>query len=513
MPKIILSLWLFVLATFAAATSAATLNVGSKRFTESYILGEILKQTAASAGEASATHSQGLGNTAIVLNALTGGNIDIYPEYTGTIAKEILKLDAVPPLPELSAKLAAMGLAVGVPLGFNNTYAIAMRADDARAKGITRLSDLKSHPEIRLGLSQEFIGRADGWPGLKQTYDLPFATPRGLDHGLAYEAVAERQVDAIDIYSTDAKIDKYGLTVLADDRNYFPRYDAVLLYRADVPQRFPRTWDALKKLEGTIDDATMRRMNAAAELENKDFATVAASFIGEHRLAGGSASSGKAVAGPAADFWHKLFGPDFARLTAEHLLLVFLSLAASIAIGIPLGILAAKRPAIEGIILGATGIVQTIPSLALLAVLIPLTGRIGAVPAFIALALYALLPIVRNTHTALTQVTVGMRQAAMSLGMETGTILRRIELPLAMPTIIAGIKTSAVINVGTATIAAFIGAGGYGERIVTGLALNDHAMLLAGAIPAAALALIIEGGFRFAERWIIPAGLRQLPQR
>jgi len=434
----------------AAATAAPTLNVGSKRFTESYILGEIIKQSAQGAGEAAAAHNQGLGNTAIVLNALTTGSIDVYPEYTGTIAREIL----------------------------NNTYALAMRGDDARAKGVARLSDLKAQPELRLGLSQEFIGRADGWPGLKRAYDLPYATPRGIDHGLAYEAIAERQVDAIDIYSTDAKIDKYGLAVLADDRKYFPRYDAVLLYRADLPQRLPKTWEALKHLEGSIDDAAMRRMNAAAELDHKDFATVAASF-----------------------------------LTFEHLTLVFLSLAASIVIGIPLGILAAKRPATEGVILGATGVVQTIPSLALLAVLIPLTGRIGAVPAFIALSLYALLPIVRNTHTALTQISRGMKEAALSLGMRAGTILHKIELPLAAPTIMAGIKTSAVINVGTATIAAFIGAGGYGERIVTGLALNDHGMLLAGALPAATLALLIEGGFRVAERWLIPAGLRRLPQR
>ncbi len=507
---------LVAIACCAAAPSlgSAPLNVGSKRFTESYILGEILKQTATAAGETTAVHSQGLGNTAIVLNALKGGNIDVYPEYTGTIAKEILKLDAVPSLPELNAKLAEIGLAVGVPLGFNNTYALAMRADDARAKGIARLSDLKSHPSIRLGLSQEFIGRADGWPGLKRAYDLPFATPRGLDHGLAYEAMAERQVDAIDIYSTDAKIDKYGLTVLADDRHYFPRYDAVLLYRADLPQRFPKTWNALQKLQGAIDDPTMRRMNAAAELDGKDFATVAAGFVKERGISGSAIAAAPGTsAARSEDFWHKLFGPDFARLTSEHLLLVFLSLAASIAIGIPLGILAAKRPSTEGVILGATGVVQTIPALALLAMLIPLTGRIGAVPAFIALSAYALLPIVRNTHTALTQVTTGMRQAAQSLGMRPGTILRKIELPLAAPTIVAGIKTSAVINVGTATIAAFIGAGGYGERIVTGLALNDHAIMLAGAIPAAALALIIEGGFRFGERWMIPEGLRHAPRR
>jgi osmoprotectant transport system permease protein len=501
-----------------AAAAAATLNVGSKRFTESYILGEILTQTAQSAGEAAAVHRQGLGNTAIVLGALTQGSIDVYPEYTGTIAKEILKLDAVPPLPELNAKLAEIGLAVAVPLGFNNTYALAMRADDARGKGIARLSDLRSHPELKLGLSQEFIGRADGWPGLKRAYELPYETPRGLDHGLAYEAIVERQVDAIDIYSTDAKIDKYSLTVLADDRNYFPRYDAVLLYRADLPQRLPRTFAAFKALESRIDDASMRRMNAEAELEGKSFVAVAREFLAQKAAGVGvpppasiapsaktPASAAQAASG--SSFWQKLFGPDFARLTLEHLLLVFASLAASIALGIPLGILAARRAASEGLILGMTGVVQTIPALALLAFLIPITGRIGAIPAFIALALYALLPIVRNTHAAMTQIGRGVKQAAQSLGLESGTILRYIELPLGAPTILAGIKTSAVINVGTATIAAFIGAGGYGERIVTGLALNDHAMLLAGAIPAAVLALLIEGAFRLGERWLVPAGI------
>jgi osmoprotectant transport system permease protein len=489
------------------ATAAQPLHVGSKRFTESYILGEIVRQTAQAAGETTAVHDQGLGNTAIVLNALTSGSIDVYAEYTGTIAKEILKLDSVPSLAELNTRLAPMKLAVGVPLGFNDTYALAMRGDDARAKGITKLSDLKAHPELRLGLTQEFIGRADGWPGLKRAYDLPFDTPRGLDHGLAYEALAGGQVDVIDIYSTDAKIGKYGLTVLADDRGYFPRYDAVLLYRADLPTRFPRTWAALQRLAGRIDEAAMIRMNAAAELEGKDFATIAADFLAQQPGSAPSPKAGNAAAAPGG-FWDKLFAPDFGRLTAEHLLLVFVSLAVSIAIGVPLGILAARKPASEGTILSVTGVIQTIPSLALLAVLIPLTGRIGAVPAFIALSLYALLPIVRNTHAALAQIPRGMIEAAQSLGLEPGTILRRIELPLGAPTILAGIKTSAVINVGTATIAAFIGAGGYGERIVTGLALNDHAMLLAGAIPAAVLALLIEGAFRVGERLVMPAGLR-----
>ena len=502
--------------TFALAfpAIAAPLNVGSKRFTESYILAEIVKQTAETAGETTVTHRQGLGNTAILLSALQTGSIDIYPEYTGTIAREILKLDSVPPLTELNAKLAARGLQVTVPLGFNNTYALAIRAETAERKSITRLSDLKKFPDLRLGLSQEFIGRADGWPGLKRTYALPFDTLRGLDHGLAYEAVAQGQVDIIDIYSTDAKIGKYQMTVLTDDRQYFPRYDAVLLYKADLPARLPKTFAALTQLEGRISDAAMRRMNAAAELENKTFADVAREFLAAknpdaaNAIASEEKNPAKATM-TANGFWQKLFGADFSRLAAEHLALVFLSLIASIAIGIPLGIFAARHPAAETIILGVTGVLQTIPSLALLAILIPITGRIGLIPAFIALAVYALLPIVRNTHAGLTQIPRGVKQAAESLGMTPPMILRLIELPLARPTILAGIKTSAVINVGTATIAAFIGAGGFGERIVTGLALNDNATLLAGAIPVAVMALLIEGAFNIGERSLIPQALRK----
>jgi osmoprotectant transport system permease protein len=497
-------------AAFAhvALAAPAVLKVGSKRFTESYILGELIAQQVRAAGEAAAVHQRGLGNTGIVLNALKTGDIDVYAEYTGTIAKEILRLDAVPSLDELNRKLAPMGLAVAVPLGFNNTYALAMRTADTESRHIAKISDLAkltSAQPLRFGLSQEFIGRADGWPGLQQRYALHLETPRGLDHGLAYQALAQSQVDLIDVYSTDAMLEKYPLTVLQDDKQYFPRYDAVLLYRTDLPQRFPRSWAALGKLQGVIDDAAMRRMNAAAELGGKDFAVVAQDFLAQH-----AAHAGAVDAKTSSRSWlHELFRNDFWRLTLEHLGLVFIALAISIVLGVPLGILAAKRAKIGAVILTLTGMLQTIPSLALLAILIPITGRIGQVPALIALALYALLPIVRNTHTGLLQIPAGIRQAAQSLGLESSTIIWRIELPLAAATIWAGIKTSAVVSVGTATIAAFVGAGGYGERIVTGLALNDNATLLAGAIPCAVLALLIEAGFGFAERWVFPANLRK----
>jgi len=471
-----------LLIVFACAAHAEDpVRVGSKRFTESYILGEILARAAG--GE----HRPGLGNTGIVLAALKAGAIDVYPEYTGTIATEIVRLPGNPDLEQLNAALAPQGLAAGVRLGFNNTYALAMRGERAQALGIAKLSDLARHPGLKFGLSQEFIGRADGWPGLKRAYGLPQPTPSGLDHGLAYEAIGAGRIEVMDVYTTDAKIERYRLRVLEDDRHFFPRYDAVLLYRAEVPRRFPTAFAAFKKLEGRIDERQMIRMNAAAELEGKSFVDAAALFAGETR-------SGE------RKFLSTLFGADFWRLTREHLVLVLVSLAASIVVGIPLGIAAAKLPRAAQPILGAVGVIQTVPSLALFAFLIALVGTIGVVPALIALFLYALLPIVRNTHAGLTAISRGMRQAAMALGLEAGERLWLVELPLAAPSILAGIKTSAVINVGTATIAAFIGAGGYGERIASGLALNDNVTLLAGAIPAAALALLVQAAFELGEK-------------
>jgi osmoprotectant transport system permease protein len=323
----------------------------------------------------------------------------------------------------------------------------------------------------------------------------------------------------MDIYSTDAKIERYGLRLIEDDRRVFPRYDAVLLYRLDLPQRLPQAWKALQSLEGRIDERQMIRLNAAAELEHLSFAAAARLFtaapeIKDARLftaapdtkdARRFISAEAASAAPARSFLTVLFGEDFWQLTREHLLLVFASLGAGIVVAIPLGVLAARVQAAAQPILAIVGVIQTIPSLALLAFLIPLLGSIGTAPALIALFLYALLPIVRNTHAGMQGVGPGMRQAALALGLKPMDQLLLIELPLAAPAILAGIKTSAVIGVGTATIAAFIGAGGYGQRIAQGLALNDNMTLLAGAIPAAALALIIQSLFELLERFAFPA--------
>ena len=475
---------LLVCLCIAAGVAHAddVLRVGSKRFTESYILGEVLTQSATMHGKAE--HRQGLGNTAIVLAALRAGSIDVYPEYLGTIDLEILKNPKPTSLAAMRAALAPLGLGVAVPLGFNNTYALAVRPDSA----LTKLSQLAGQ-SLRFGLSHEFIGRADGWPGLARRYALD-QQPRGLDHGIAYEAVSQRQVDVIDIYATDAKIKRYKLRVLEDDLAYFPRYDAVLLYRLDLPARFPAPWRALTGLEGRIGADQMIAMNAAVELEGKSFASVAAAWLAP------AAPAATARAGLVP----KLFGPDLWTLTRQHLLLVGVAVALACLVGIPLGILAAYAPRLRQLVLGVAGVLKTVPSLALLAILIPLLGMIGTVPALVALCVYALLPVVRNTCTGILGVPAGMRLAGAALGLRAPQRLLHVELPLALPVILAGVKTAAVMSVGTATIAAFIGAGGYGERIAIGLALNDHTMLLAGAIPAALLALLTQALFEIMER-------------
>ncbi|MEQ1805406.1 MAG: glycine betaine ABC transporter substrate-binding protein [Burkholderiaceae bacterium] len=471
---------LLLLATLAQAQDR--LRIGSKRFTESYILAEVLAQAAKPHAETEV--KQGLGNTAIVYEALRSGAIDLYPEYTGTIDQEILKNKGTSTLEAMRAQLAPLGLGVDIRLGFNDGYALAMRADVATQLGIAKLSDLARHPNLRLGLSNEFIGRADGWKGLAQRYTLP-QQPTGLDHGLAYDAVAASQVDVIDIYTTDAKIEHLGLRVLDDDAGYFPRYDAVVLYRLDVPQRLPKAWAALQALSSSVNEKTMIAMNARAELNS-----VAFDVIARDHLAG---RTGSALAG--SSFWGKLFGADFWRLTSQHLGLVFASVLLAVLLGVPLAVWVAPHARWRAGVLGATGLLQTVPSLAMLAVLISWVGRIGTVPALMALTLYALLPIMRNTCTGLAEVPQGLKDAGMSLALTPPQRLFLVELPLALPTLIAGVRTATTIAVGTATIAAFIGAGGYGERIVTGLALNDKELLLAGALPSAALALLFEGAF------------------
>jgi len=497
------ALALALLGSLACARPAAAegrpWRVGSKAFTESVVLAEVAVQMARAAGR-EATHRAGLGGTRLLWDALLHDQLDAYPEYTGTLSEEVLSSarpagGAGPEQEWLTTALAARGVGVVGPLGFNNTYALGVKRALAGRLGLRAISDLRAHPELRYGFSSEFMNRGDGWPLLRARYALAPGDVKGLDHDLAYRGLASGALDVTDLYSTDPEIQRDDLVVLQDDRRVFPRYDAVLLYRLDSGQRAPEVLAAWQRLRGRIDAPAMAAMNARVKVDRVPEREVAAAFL--------QATFGLAPATtPAPSRWQAVV-----HHTGRHLMLVGLSLLAAILVAVPLGILAARWRRLGQVLLAVVGLVQTIPSLALLVFMIPLLG-IGPAPALLALFLYSLLPIVRNTHAGLGGIPPALRESAAALGLPRGAILHRIELPLASPLILAGIKSAAIINVGTATLGALVGAGGLGEPIFTGIRLDDLALIMEGAVPASALALLVQGLFEIIERLVVPKGLR-----
>jgi osmoprotectant transport system permease protein len=474
----------------ASPCSAEPILIGSKKFTESYVLAEIAKRAFENAGIPT-EHRQGMGGTIILWQALKGEQIAIYPEYTGTIAEEILKVPSAS-VGELREQLAKFGVGMTGELGFNNTYALVMRRAVAEQKSIHTIGDLRKHPELKFGLTHEFLDRRDGWRPLTEKYQLESSNVVGIDHGLGYEALRKSSIDVKDAYSTDAKIGENDLVALEDDLQFFPQYKAVFLYRLTFA---PEAVGVLRGLEGTLDEKRMIRLNAEAE-RTKNYARAADLYFR------GADSSTPVNTGEP-------FAQKLRRWTLRHLELAGISLLLSIVVGIPLGIAASRGGFVGQLILGFTGAVQTIPSLALLALLVPVPFfGISVRTAIAALFLYGLLPIVRNTATGLQDIAQPVRESAIALGLEPAARLWKIYLPMASRSILGGIKTSAVINIGTATLAALIGAGGLGEPILSGLNLNDHVTILQGAIPAAVLALLVQWGFDLLDRLLIPKGLR-----
>ena len=493
----------FALASLAleSASSAAektTVTVGSKAFTEGYLLGELVAQTLEQQKDpdknANVVRKFGLGQTGVLFQALKSGEVDLYPEYTGTISEAILKKPELRDFDQIQTALEPLGLMMGPPLGFNNTYAIAVTKNFADEHSLKTISDLaKLTGGVRIGFSHEFMSRADGYRALAEKYKFKFnETPQSMDHSLAYRAVENGSVDVVDAYSTDAKIDKLKLVVLEDDRNFFPYYQAVLLARKGFVERAPALWNHLKTLQSTINEVSMRKMNAAVDLERLSFQDAVSRYRGV-------ASSGQTRS-------QQTFDRLIVR-TKEHLFLVFVALFFSVAIGIPLGILATRHRIMGQAILLLSGTIQTVPSLALLCFLVPLFG-IGTKSALIALCLYGLLPVVMNTFIGLQSIDPSLIEMTHALKLSRWQSLFRIQLPLASRNILAGIRTSAVIGIGTATLAALIGAGGYGAIILSGLAINDNGIILMGAIPAALMALTAHGIFELVSLTVIPKGLR-----
>lgn len=489
--------FLVAIVSAASVTSGQgpSLAIGSKSDGESQILGTMLAQLARSAG-AAASYRQ-IGGTQLVWEALVSGQIDAYPEYTGTLIHQILADRQLTSAAALGDALAERGLAISRPLGFNNTYAVAMKDTRAAQLGISAISGLAANPALRLGFSNEFIGREDGWRGLQARYGLPFS-PLGYEHALLYGALESGTLDVIEVYSTDAQIGRLKLRVLEDDRGFFPRYEAVVLYRKASAERASAAFRAMLRLEQQIDETEMIALNRQLDEQRSAPAAVAAAFL-ERKLGVRVDSADTAPASVWAN-------------ARQHFLLVASSMAAAIVVAVPLGIVSARYAAAGQVVLALVGVLQTVPSLALLVFMVPLLG-LGAVPTIGALFLYSLLPMVRNTYAGLHDIPPHLAESAEALGLSPWARLRLIDLPMASRTILAGVKTAAVINVGTATVGGLIGAGGFGQPIVTGLALNDQSMILwQGAVPAAIFALVVQAAFDLAERVVVPAGLRQTPE-
>jgi len=497
----------------AQDTSESAIVVASKPFAESYVLAEIFSQLL-EAGGFRVDRRLGLGATEIAFEALRQGEIDLYPEYTGTGLLAVLGEDPPPSREEAYARVASAfrerwGIRWLPPLGFENTYAVAVRKATADSLGLVTLSDLaRVSGSLTAGLSPDFIGRRDGLPGLERAYGLQPRQVRALLQAVKYEALATGEVDFIDGYSTDGQIARYGLTVLEDDRGFFPPYDAAALVSARLSEEWPAAIATLTELSGRVTEADVRELNRRVEVDGEAVEVVAADALRRLGLVEGGMEGTTAVSREQDSLPKYLWRRRAATLTQarRHLFLVLVSLGFGALVSIPTGLALARTGGAAEWLLRAVGLLQTIPSIALLAFMLPVLG-IGVLPAIVALFLYSLFPMVRNTYTGVRAADPAAIDSARALGMTEWQLLRLVRLPLAMPVIMAGVRTAAVIAVGTATLAAFIGAGGLGDPIVAGLALSDTRMILSGAIPAAALALLVDGLLGVAERLTAPRGV------
>jgi len=486
-------LFILIILMLAIDLNAQTIRVGAKHFNEGYILSEIISQLFESNGY-KVERKFNLGGTLVCYEALINNEIEVYPEYTGTISEAILKIKGKMSYEELKNSLIEEKLEMSPEYGFNNTYAFAVKKELAKRYGLKNISDLKLYPELKFGLSYEFLNREDGWKNLSQVYGLT-QNPVGLEHGLAYKALDDKQIDLTDVYSTDGEIPKYDLTILTDDKNFFPKYYAVSFYKAELD---PKLKEIAGKISGQITESEMQKMNEEVLYENKTFAEVASKFLIEKKLLNSNSPTIRSES----------MLEQILPKAVQHLKITGIALILAILVAVPLGIFIYTYSFISKPVLYIAGLLQTIPSIALLAFMIPFFG-IGVLPAVIALFVYGLLPILRNTVTALFTVDPLLKEVSDGIGLTGYQKLRYVELPLAVPTIIAGIRTAAVINIGTATLAAFIGAGGLGEFIVTGLALNNTKLILMGAVPAAILAILTEIFFEIIERLVSPKHLNK----
>jgi osmoprotectant transport system permease protein len=495
-----------------AGAETGTISVGSKNFAENRLLAEMFARLVEARTDLRVRRRLNLAGTQVCFEALRTGAIDLYPEYTGTglvtILQERAGGDAAATRNRVRAAFAERwNLQWMDPLGFENAYEIAVPRELAERLGLRTLSDLAPvSGDLRAGFGYEFIEREDGLPGLQRTYGMRFRDVKAMQQALKYRAAGERAIDVLDVYTTDGRLLKHALTVLEDDRGFFPPYEAAALVRRETLDRYPELAGVLSLLSGRLDKETMRGLNLRMEENGETVERVAQDALEMLGLTGaGKVESVSARGRNIVDYmWASR--REIAHRTLEHLGLSALGLLLGIAAAVPLGLVLERfRPLAEPVI-RTVGITQTIPSIALLAFMIPIF-KVGALPAVVALWIYSLYPILRNTYSGVRDAAPDAVQAALALGMTRRQALGMVRLPLAAPVILAGIRTAAVITVGTTTLAAFIGAGGLGVPIVSGLQLADNTIILSGAVPAAILAILVDLVLGLVERSLKPKGL------
>ncbi|GIL38963.1 glycine betaine ABC transporter substrate-binding protein [Roseiterribacter gracilis] len=468
---------------WAPASRAETIRVGAKNFTEQWIVGELYAQALERAG-ITVERRFNLAGSAIAHAALVASEIDLYPEYTGTALAVVLKEPARGEASDtVLARVRAfyqreIGATWLTPSGIDNGNVLLMRPG-------TQVADLSAlariAPKLTIGLGTEFVDRDDGLPGLERVYGMKFgrvATFSAL--ALRYDALTRAQVDVINGFATDWQIADGALVALADDLALFPPYQLAPVVRNAALT--PRIASILDAVSARLDTATMQRLNGLVERDRFEPAEVAQAFLdGVEPTRAGLP-------------WSRL-----ARATLEHAGLALASIVVGLAVALPLALLAARRDRLRATMLGFSALFYAVPSLALFALLLPLTG-LGTVSAVIGLSLYAAMVLLRGLLGGLAALPPQLDEVATGLGLTPRQRLLRVTVPLLLPAFVASLRTALVAAIGLATIAAAIDAGGLGQMLLTGLAQRWPAKIALSAGAAVLLALLADRALLLLER-------------
>jgi len=454
---------ILILVLLCPTVFSKSITIGAKKFTEANVMAYVLAHTLKSIDSSlDIKVLENLGGTGIVTTATENQEIDLYVDYTGTLKETFKTTDET-----LPGELLKHNLKFGFELGFNNSYGMAVKHHST----LSKMSDIKNHH--RLGISHEFLKRKDGFSGLASHYGFNIK-PLVIEYSLLQHSLKSDKLDIIEIFTTDAKIIKYNLKVLKDDQHFYKRYDALVVFnKTFYEQNKQLVSDLSSKLFLKISDKQIQKLNHLVDIEGLNYEESARSFTKSNTHIKSSYES---------TIWPHFY---------EHLEYLFLTIIICIFIGVPLGVTTAKSQLFERVILSLISITQTIPSLALLVFLIPLFG-LGKTTTLIALCLYGLLPIVKSTHMGIKKIPKELSEYSKLIGMSFFQRIFKIEIPLALIDIVSGVKLTAIYTIGVTVIAAFVGAGGLGTLIVTGLSLNNTDIILQGALPSAGLAIIVE---------------------